>query len=133
MPEATCTAAGLITAGTCFTGQNFDSKEQASIIAYLWWKWADSVTNTAYTWDSLVSASSCIAVGLTDDKKTAALIGILNRGTSGAGTIATNVEITALTASTAATAIACIQKSTMQQIEGATLFNICRFFGEFTS
>ena len=131
---ATCTAAGLITAGNCFTNSNFSHKDQKAILAYLWWQWGNSVGAPVYeTVSQILVASECIAEGLSNDQQTAALIGVLNRGADGLGSLSPALEITALTAATAATAIACLKNATNEQLDGIILFNICRFFGALTS
>lgn len=135
MAEATCTAAGLIEAGSCFRQPLFGSHEQKAIIAYLWWKWADSVASvTTYANPTLlVAASQCISESLSQEKMVAGLIGVLNRGTDGLGTLSPGTEIEALTAATAATAIACLKEYDAKTLDGTILFNMCRFFSEFTS
>lgn len=137
MAEATCTAAGLVSAGACFTRRNFSRQEQLSILAYLSWKWADSADtsgSTYTTWDQLINGAKCITQGLTsDDLLIAAAIGILNRGEDGLGSLAFNAEVPILTADTAATAIACGRNADEHTLKSIIIFNFCRIFGEITS
>ena len=128
MAAATCTKDGLATAGACFTQPNFGSKRQKALIAYLWWKIADSVTSTTLTFDQLVTSASCIADGLTADQKVAGLIGILNRGFD-ASVIEFVTTINVLTKDTATEAIKCIENLTEAQLDAVILYSTCRFFG----
>lgn len=135
MAEAVCTAGGLATAGACFKSPLFDPHEQKAIIAYLWWKWAESVnTGSAYgNLEQLISASQCITDGLSQEKMVAGMIGVLNRGTDGQGTLPFENSIDVLTADTAATAIKCFKQYDDHTLDGLILFNTCRFFGEISS
>lgn len=128
MAAATCTAAGLVTAGACFTEPNFGSKRQKALLAWLWWQTADSALNSITSLANQLTATACIAA-LTKDQQEAAMIGILNRGYGGIETISLSLEIAALTAATAAEAVKCLQDVSDPILDAMVVYNMCRFFG----
>lgn len=129
MAAATCTAAGLISAGSCFTDANFGDHRQKALLAWLWWQIADSATNTATTQAEQLNQATCLTSGLNKDQFESAQIGILNRGFTAATGIVFSIDILTLTGATAATAISCFMNVSDAQLESIVLYNQCRFFG----
>jgi len=134
MAEATCTAAGLVTAGTCFTAPLFSPHEQKAVIAYLWWQWGLSTLGVPYvTLETLIPVVECIRAGLSHEKKVAATIGVLNRGVDGLGSLELSGEIISLTSVTAKEAIKCLVQYPDDMLDAIILYSMCGVFGAITS
>lgn len=134
MAAPACTNAGFSAASACFNRSAFSAHEQKAIIAYLWWKWADTVdTLVNYaTLSQLQTAAACLNV-LDQGQRDAALIAVLNRGEDGLGHVSANSEIAVLTSETAASAICQLKYLSDAELDTLILFNQCRFFGAWDS
>lgn len=81
---ATCTAAGLITAGNCFTREDIGAKQQKAFVLYLMGTYliafgGAQYIGTAGVETNLLNDSACIR-NLTQSQRMGALVGILNGG-----------------------------------------------------
>lgn len=125
----TCTAAGLVSAGACFTQQNFSAKDQKAILAYLWWKWGDSAQNRETTTAQQISAATCLAQSMSKDQLAASQIAVMNIAINGGGFVSLAITISVVTAAQAATSIACFKNVSGDVLDAMIVYNMCRFFG----
>ena len=133
---ATCTLAGLTTAANCFGAGNFSAHEQKAVLVYQLaailtaiggTQYIDATPSEAYgSNENTLFISSANIKDWSDDKKTAAIIGVLNSGlAANDGFFATVGAVATLTRAEMATAITCFKNRSTAELDGAIVFLIC--------
>lgn len=129
MALATCTAAGLIEAGACFTSPQFTSHQRKAIMVYLLNQVGAAVgASVSSEFSDLLRDAICMK-GYGVDQKEAAIIGILNGGVpSGNGWANVGDSLETLTVAQLVEGTKCLTNYTEEQLDLMMIRLFCLIF-----
>lgn len=127
---ATCTAAGLIEVGKCFTSPGFNSHSRKAVIVYLLNIFGSAVgADVSDDFPALLRNAVCLR-NLTSDQRESAVIGILNSGFPiDYGLVNAVGSITTKTPAEIISGIECLKNYSDEDLEVMTIYLICLIWG----